>query len=47
MTVIPLPFEVQTLFHHATHLPSSNLLASNPSLPILLHSQVFVLKCGT
>ena len=44
MTVVPLPFEAHTLFHHATHLQSSNLLASDPSLPILLHSQVFVLK---
>ena len=44
MTAIPLPFEVHTLFHHATHLPSSNLLATDSSLPIPLHSQVFVLK---
>ena len=42
--VIPLPFEVQTLFHQATHLPSSNLLASDPSRPILLPSQVSVLN---
>ena len=44
MTVIPLPFEVHTLFHHAAHLQSSNMLAPDPSLPMLLHSQVFVLK---
>ncbi len=44
MTAIPLPFEVHTLLHHATHLQSSNLLASDPTVPVLLHSQVFVLK---
>ena len=44
MTAIPLPFEVYALLHHANHLQASNLLATDPSLPILLHSQVFVLK---
>ena len=44
MTAIPLPFEVYTLFHHATHLQSSSMLSSDPSVPVLLHSQVFVLK---
>ena len=44
MTAIPLPFEVRTLLHHATHLQSSNLLAADPSAPVLLYSQVFVLK---
>ena len=42
MTAIPLPFEVYALLHHANHLQSGNLLATDPSLPILLHSQVFV-----
>lgn len=46
MTVIPLPFELHTLFHHATHLPSSNPLPVAQSAPLLLHSQVFVLKCA-
>ena len=44
MTAIPLPFEVHTLLHHAAHRPSSSLLASDPTVPVLLHSQVFVLK---
>ena len=46
MTVIPLPFEVHTLFHHAVHPPLGNLLPPGQSAPILLHSQVFVLKCA-
>ena len=44
MTAIPLPFEVRTLLHHATHLPASSMLAPDQSLPVFLHGQVFVLK---
>ena len=44
MMAIPLPFEVYALLHHANHLQPGNLLATDPSLPVLLHSQVFVLK---
>ncbi len=44
MTAIPLPFEVRTLFYHSTHVPSSSLLSSDQSVPVLLHSRVFVLK---
>ena len=44
MTVIPLPFEVRTLFHHATHPLLGHALPPAQSAPILLHSQVFVLK---
>ena len=46
MTAIPLPFEVRTLLHHATHRPASSMLSHDPSLPVLLHGQVFGLKCA-
>ena len=45
-TVIPLPFEVRTLFHHATHPLLGNPLPPDQAAPLILHSQVFVLKCA-
>ena len=44
MTAIPLPFEVHTLLHHATHRAASSMLSPDPSMPVFLHGQVFVLK---
>ena len=44
MTVIPLPFEVHTLFHHPKHPLPGNTLPFAPSAPLLLHGEVFVLK---
>ncbi len=44
MTAIPLPFEVYTLLHHATHVPAGGTLPLEQAAPMLLHGEVYVLK---
>ena len=44
MTAIPLPFEVHTLIHHATHSPAVDLVPTDQQVPRLFHDHLFLPK---